>query len=145
MGNDLPQLANQILKDTAAAGIAVRLVGGLAISERCETFQELIHASRTFNDIDLASHFKDKRKLEAILTECYDFRPDEALATIPNARQSHFQQSKGRVSCDVYYDELNFCHRIDLSMRLLVDPVTIPLAELMLSKLQIVELNAKDL
>jgi hypothetical protein len=37
------------------------------------------------------------------------------------------------------------CHKIPLEDRLKFDPVTIPLAELFLSKTQIVELNHKDM
>jgi hypothetical protein len=44
----------------------------------------------------------------------------------------------------VFFDELEFCHRIPLEGRLEADRPTIPLAELLLSKLQIVKLNEKD-
>jgi hypothetical protein len=45
---------------------------------------------------------------------------------------------------DVIVDRLEMCHVIDLRGRLEIDPLTIPLADLLLSKLQIVKLNEKD-
>ena len=45
---------------------------------------------------------------------------------------------------DVFYDRLEFCHVIPLAGRLEHDRPTIPLAELLLSKLQIVRINEKD-
>ena len=46
---------------------------------------------------------------------------------------------------DVFYDKLDFCHVISLEGRIESDRPTLPLAELLLSKLQIVQINEKDL
>jgi len=46
---------------------------------------------------------------------------------------------------DVFLDRLDFCHPIDLRGRLDLHPVTIPLTDILLEKLQIVEINEKDL
>lgn len=46
--------------------------------------------------------------------------------------------------CDVFLDKLDFCHEISFQNRLEVDDPTVPLAELLLEKMQIVKLNEKD-
>jgi hypothetical protein len=46
--------------------------------------------------------------------------------------------------CDVFLDKLEFCHDIVFLERLEVDSPTVPLAELLLEKMQIVNLNEKD-
>ena len=46
---------------------------------------------------------------------------------------------------DVFFDKLEFCHTVPWKDRLELDPETIPLAELLLQKMQIVEINEKDL
>jgi hypothetical protein len=51
----------------------------------------------------------------------------------------------GRPAVDVFFDKLDFCHAIDFRKRLEVDYPTISLADLVLEKLQIVEINEKDL
>jgi hypothetical protein len=45
---------------------------------------------------------------------------------------------------DVFYEKLDFCHVIFWEGRLEVDAPTIPLAEMLLEKMQIVEINEKD-
>jgi hypothetical protein len=46
---------------------------------------------------------------------------------------------------DVFLDDLQFCHTIPMKGRLEPEEVTLPLADLLLQKLQIVEVNHKDL
>ena len=46
---------------------------------------------------------------------------------------------------DVFYEKLDFCHAIYWKDRLEVDSPTIPLAELLLEKMQIVQINEKDI
>ena len=45
---------------------------------------------------------------------------------------------------DVFIGDFTMCHTLPLADRLHIEPVTIPLAELFLSKAQIVDLNRKD-
>jgi hypothetical protein len=45
----------------------------------------------------------------------------------------------------VFVDEIAFCHRIDLRHRLTLSPRTLTPADLLLAKLQIVEITAGDL
>jgi hypothetical protein len=46
---------------------------------------------------------------------------------------------------DVFVGEFAMCHRVPVDERLLLEPATLPLAELLVTKLQIVELNEKDI
>ncbi|HSH77699.1 MAG TPA: hypothetical protein VLA19_04105, partial [Herpetosiphonaceae bacterium] len=46
---------------------------------------------------------------------------------------------------DVFVGNFEMCHRLPLAERLAVEPLTLPLAELLLTKLQIVKINGKDL
>ena len=58
--------------------------------------------------------------------------------------RSIFHQIKGSLYVDVFYDKLDFSHVISWADRLDVDKPTIPLAELLLEKMQIFEINEKD-
>ncbi|GGI99564.1 hypothetical protein GCM10010885_06050 [Alicyclobacillus cellulosilyticus] len=51
----------------------------------------------------------------------------------------------GREKIDVFIDAFQMCHRIDFAHRLELQPVTLPLADLALTKLQIVEFTEKDI
>ena len=46
---------------------------------------------------------------------------------------------------DVLFDEMLMCHRLDFRKRISVDARTLSLADLLLTKLQIVETNPKDM
>ena len=46
---------------------------------------------------------------------------------------------------DVFYDRLDMCHNLDFKGRLELDSPTIPLADLLLEKMQIVKINEKDI
>ena len=54
-----------------------------------------------------------------------------------------FDNDHGR-QVDVFVGSFSMCHKIPLDGRIEVDPVSIPLAELLLTKLQVVQLNEKD-
>ena len=45
---------------------------------------------------------------------------------------------------DIFVGNFEMCHKLPMNGRLELDPVTVPLAELFLSKAQIVQLNHKD-
>jgi len=64
---------------------------------------------------------------------------------VPGIRRSLFYSLDRSSRCDIFYDVLEFCHTIDLRRRLEVDHPTIPLVELLLQKLQIVDLTYKDI
>ncbi len=46
---------------------------------------------------------------------------------------------------DVFFNSLDFCHNINFVGRLEKEEITLPLAELILEKMQIVQINEKDI
>jgi hypothetical protein len=63
-----------------------------------------------------------------------------------NARERllFFDDAHGR-QVDVFVSSFRMCHEIPLENRLEVDDDTVPLAELLLTKLQIIQVNEKDI
>jgi hypothetical protein len=55
-----------------------------------------------------------------------------------------FDDAENRRTADVFFDRLDMCHTIDFENRLEVDYPTISLADLLLEKLQIVNMTEKD-
>lgn len=55
-----------------------------------------------------------------------------------------FYDKQNGFSIDIFLDRLEMCHDIDFKGRLELDYPTIPLAEMLLEKLQIVQINEKD-
>jgi hypothetical protein len=60
-------------------------------------------------------------------------------------RRGLFRDLENGRQLDLFIGSFAMCHRLPIAERLHVDEATVPLAELLLTKLQIVELNEKDL
>ena len=56
----------------------------------------------------------------------------------------YFTTADGKTSVDVIMDKLNMCHVLEFSDRIDRLPDTLDVADLLLTKLQVVELNEKD-
>jgi Uncharacterised nucleotidyltransferase len=141
----LPQIieeARRVLAATADAGLPVRLIGGVAI--RIHAPDDLPHAlERPYQDIDLVTSVKAGRKTVKLLEEL-GYAPNDRFNALNSGRAVVYDLEHQR-QVDVFIGEFRMCHTIDLASRLEVDNPTIPLAELLLTKLQIVSLNRKDL
>ena len=140
----LEREVGRVVAAVAAAGSRIRVLGSIGVALHCPDARSLLPAfERTYADIDFAAYRRDAKAVSAAVTglgyiEARDvFIVSEGLRAI-------FEHPVSRIHLDVFYDRLEFCHVIPLAGRLEVDTPTIPLAELLLSKLQIVKLNEKD-
>jgi hypothetical protein len=122
-----------------ADGLPLRLLGGLAVRVLCPDFAPRLRAGQ---DIDLACLGKGRKKVVAYL-EAAGCQPDRAFNGLNGDRQMYFTAPSGR-PVDVMVDRLAMCHTLDFRPGFGQLPLTLPAADLLLSKLQIVELNAKD-
>jgi hypothetical protein len=131
----------QALIDLAAErGIVLRLLGGLAIRFLCP---ELPPRTRVDQDLDFASLGSTRRDLTALLVE-QGFEPDKTFNALYGDKQMYFAHpTTGRV-IDVLIDKLHMCHTLTFAERLARLPYTLDPMDMLLSKLQIVELNEKD-
>jgi hypothetical protein len=157
MGVPLPEPAVEIdaptLKDPLAEalrlirlaegqGLQTRLMGGLAFHARCPDWTARIERER--RDIDLATRGKDRKALVALM-EANGYVGDRQFNALYGHKQLYFvDPARGR-PVDVIIDRLEMCHRFEFADRLGLDPPTIPLAEMLLSKLQIARINRKDI
>jgi len=85
-----------------------------------------------------ATQFKDLLTAEGYL-------PDKFFNGLHGESRLYFAAPDGQWSIDVIIDELSMSHRLDLRDRLTGPAPTVPLADLLLSKLQVWEINTKDL
>jgi hypothetical protein len=131
----------QALVDLAAErGIVLRLLGGLAIRLLCP---ELPPRTRTGQDLDFGSLSSTRRELTAMLVE-QGFEPDKTFNALYGNKQLYFAHPETGLAVDVLIDKLHMCHTLDFADRLARLPYTLDPMDLLLSKLQIVELNEKD-
>lgn len=122
--------------------IQIRAIGGLAVQAHNKRDHPLF--AREFADLDFAVAKKQRREFEAFMPEV-GYSPDKQFNILNGATRQIYFDDKTDMKVDIFVGDFEMCHKIPLEERLTADPLTIPLAELLLSKAQIVELNRKDL
>lgn len=127
------------------AGIELRILGSLAYRLHCPAnialFDEM---KRDLTDIDFAASGRQRKDVRAFLERLGYVIDQDLLVTTEGARFAFTEPQSGMI-VDVFFDELNFCHPIPLRDRLLLDYPTITPTDLLLEKMQIVEINPKDI
>ena len=136
--------ADRILDAFGKAGLTVRLVGSMAVLRRCPNHAFLASSDRVYRDIDFAGHKKESRDIHELLNRL-GYIEDREVFVVSEGARAIFASAANGVHVDVFYEKLDFCHPIPLQDRLKVDARTLPLAELLLGKLQIVKITEKDL
>jgi hypothetical protein len=139
-GNASFATAVKTVEDANQQGIPLRLIGGLAVRYLTPDFPPRV---RNDQDMDFASVSKAKGEVISFL-EKEGFIGDRRFNTMHGHRQMYFTTADGATSVDVIVDRLFMCHELVFKDRIDRMPYTIDLADLMLSKLQVVEQNEKD-
>lgn len=134
--------ANRLIGLAEAAGLQVRLLGGLAFHARCPEWTARVERER--RDIDLATR-KGDRKAFSQLMEASGYAGDRQYNALYGHKQLYFVDSARGRPVDVLIDRMEMCHTFEFADRLHLDGPTLPLAELLLSKLQIAHINRKDI
>ncbi|GAC1445725.1 MAG: hypothetical protein NVSMB52_07950 [Chloroflexota bacterium] len=136
---------DRILSAAESRGIPLRLMGGLAIHRTCPCASEPPLA-REYKDIDVVAPGATSRQLGNLLEEC-GYAPDKHFNALRGDRRLFYWDEANKRQFDVFVDRFQMCHSIDLRDRLTVpaERSTMPLADLLLMKLQVVELNLKDM
>jgi hypothetical protein len=153
-GDEPPAVAagRAIVAKAAARSIAVRLLGGVAIWIRGSAAARAA-LGRSYPDIDLVAHKRQSRALRALL-EDEGFQPERVFNATHGARRLLYHLPPGDPPgssaangphVDVFLDTFEMSHTLDLGTRLEAEPETLAAAELLLTKLQIAEVNRKDL
>jgi hypothetical protein len=131
-----------IVAAAATRSVPVRLVGGVAIWLRGSVAARAA-LGRSYPDVDLVAHKRQSRALRSVL-EDEGYVPERVFNATHGARRLLYH-APGGWQVDVFLDTFEMSHTLDLGRRLEAEPETLAAAELLLTKLQIAEVNAKDL
>jgi hypothetical protein len=140
---DIVDEARRVVAEAEAANVTLRVLGGVAVELHTAG---AVHANlaRPYKDIDLVTTRKHGRATARLLPELgYD--ANTRFNAMNGATRLVFYDHEHGRQVDVFVGEFRMCHEIPIADRLQLEPETIPLAELLLTKLQIVHLNEKDL
>ncbi len=121
--------------------ILLRAIGGLAVQAHNKKNHPLF--VRDFGDLDFVVAGKQRRDFEAFMPSV-GYSGHKQFNLINGDQRQIYYHNENDMKIDIFIGDFEMCHKIPMENRLSADPVTIPLAELLLSKTQIVELNNKD-
>ena len=133
--------SRRLIEAATAKGVTVRALGGVAVKLRSPAQGPLL--PRPVGDIDLVTKRGGRTAVSNLLTEA-GYVPDEMFNALHGTRRLLFYDEGNQRKLDVFIGEFVMCHPIPIADRLERHPLTVPLAELLLTKLQIVELTERD-
>ena len=137
--DDVLAEASALIEGAQAASIPVRLVGGLAVRYLTPQYPP---RARDGQDLDLASVSAHRRALSEFLVS-RGYEGDKTFNALYGHKQLYFASPSGR-TIDVLIDRLEMSHTLVFAQRIERMPHTLDPTDLLLSKLQIFELNEKD-
>jgi hypothetical protein len=133
--------SKRIIEAAEDQGVELRLIGGLAVRFHCHG-PHSVHL-RAYQDIDLFGLSKQYREI-LLLFQKMGFSPNARYNALYGATRLQFIGPEGSKNIDVFLDKFTMQHTLDFRHRLKLDDVTIPITDLLMTKLQNVKLTEKD-
>jgi len=125
--------------------MTLRLIGALAFRTHCPQFGYIQDSlGRVFTDIDFASYRGYFKEIVRLMSEL-GYEEDKMVTRLFSEFRLLFHDPLFGRHIDIFFDKLDFSHVIPLKGRLEAEQLTLPLAELFLEKMQIAQINEKDL
>ena len=144
---DFEKEIRRIIKEADGRKIPVRILGGAAIRMHCPNHEGMYEKLKRVpkHDMDFVTYKKFRPLTKKLFTDLgYEPYVTMMMTGATGRHRQIFNDKDGNKAIDVFLGVLEMCHNIDYEGRLEVDSPTVPLAELLLQKLQIVQTNEKD-
>lgn len=140
----LISLAMDLIKEAEQHGAPLRLLGGIAFYLNSPRARELPQFSRNYKDLDFVITSKGTRHLAGVFKK-FNWTEDQQFNALHGAsRMLFYYGEKLDLQVDIFVGVFEQCHKLDFEKRLRLSSLTIPLADLLLTKLEIHQLNKKD-
>jgi hypothetical protein len=146
--NDFAKEIRRIISEADERKIPLRIMGGAAIRMHCPKYEWMYERLKRTpkHDMDFVTYSKFRPLTKQLFVDLgYEPYISLMLTGATGRHRQIFNDKEGNKAIDVFLGKLEMCHVIDFEGRLEVDSPTVPLAELFLQKLQIVQLNEKDI
>jgi hypothetical protein len=132
----------RLLRAAEDRGVPLRLIGGVAVC--CRAGGQVHPAfARSYGDLDFVTGKKASGAAQKFFREA-GYEPQVTFNALNSRERLLFMDEANERQVDVFVGSFSMSHTIPLEGRVEVDPETVPLAELLLMKLQVHELNEKD-
>jgi hypothetical protein len=139
---DIVQEAQRIVDAAAKKGIVLRLFGGMAIRFHCPS---ATHRSlgRKYVDIDFMALRKQSRDIKKFFAEL-GYVPRDRFNALQGDKRLIFNDIENERRVDIFLETFEMCHKFDFKDRLTIDTPTLTLADLLATKLQVVEITERE-
>jgi hypothetical protein len=140
--------ARRLIDEAQKQDISLRVMGPIALHFHFPQYVDLYYrlerlGDRVFTDIDFASYGKHRGKMiDFFKKQGYEIEK-QALLVLGQQRHIYFGGAVPMI--DIFFDALDMNHKVDYTNRLQLHPYCVSLTDLLLQKLQIVQINEKDL
>lgn len=134
--------ARELIAGGNERGVTLRALGGIAIACQCPSAL-VPPLARSWKDLDFVALSSQRGEVEEYL-ESKGLRGDTQFNALHGHQRLNFVHAENGYDIDVFIDRLVMCHTLDLADRLQLDDQTLDPADLLLSKLQVVETNQRD-
>lgn len=137
--------ASRLVEVAQQSGLTLRIMGACAFRIHCPNSRKLYdNLSRPITDIDLASYSSFNGKMKPFF-DSQNYDSDARVIALFGRERHQYFHPDGNTRVDVFFDRLAMNHTVDFKSRLELDSPTITLTDLLLEKLQIVQLTEKDI
>ncbi len=141
---DMRAECERILAEAHKQDVLLRVIGGMAVHLHCPAASIEPALAREYGDLDFVTASPDDQRMRAFF-ESVGFSANARFNALQGASRMIFDSTESDWHIDVFINKFHMCHDIRFSHeRLEQDSVTIPLADLLLTKFQIVSINPKD-
>jgi hypothetical protein len=135
--------AKRIIEVAQQKKITLRLFGGVSFYFRCPSAKHRA-LQRNYVDVDFMGHAKQSKEIKQLFVDL-GYAPRDRFNAMQGYRRLIFNDIEHQRRVDIFLDVFEMCHKFNFKDRLEIDQYTISLADMLATKLQIVEINQKDL
>ncbi|MGA8856121.1 MAG: hypothetical protein WB643_03030 [Candidatus Bathyarchaeia archaeon] len=135
----------RLVREGTKRGLHMRLLGAIAFQYHCPKYSfltEKLH--RQLSDVDFAGYSSERAAMDKMMRE-FGYSDQPMISALFGHKRMIWDNASNGLHVDIFFDKLEMNHDIPFTGRLELEEMTIPLADMLLEKMQIVHINEKDI
>jgi hypothetical protein len=140
---DVEEEAKRLLQASSDRKVVLKLIGGVAVALRCPSASR-DGLRRNYADMDMVGHEKQSKAINEFFAGM-GYQPRSRFNAMMGRKRLIFNDLADHRRVDIFLDVFEMSHKFNFHDRLDLEPLTLPLADLLATKLQVVQVNEKDL
>ncbi len=138
-------ILNELMEKAIEFNVTMRVIGSIAFRIKAPEYKHIQYKNQRYlTDVDFVTYSKHITRVQDMFFSL-GWTENQTVLRLFGDKRRIFYHPDQDLHSDIFIDKLRFCHPINFKKRLELDYPTISLVDLLLEKLQIVEINKKDL